>query len=171
MIRLLGLDPGLRRTGWGVVSADGNRLSHVASGTIAPDPKLPTAGRLAILHDGLARVIQDWTPDSAAVEKTFVNVNPESTLKLGLARGVVLLVPALAGLDVAEYQNRQVKQAVVGTGRAAKEQIQLMVRTLLPGSRPDSADAADALAVAICHAHHTSGGAGRLAALIAESTH
>ncbi|MDP6352444.1 MAG: crossover junction endodeoxyribonuclease RuvC [Alphaproteobacteria bacterium] len=154
-MRLLGLDPGLRRTGWGVVDFDGVRLGYVASGTIAPDPDRPIADRLVDLHDGLRQVIADWRPDTAAVEETFVNRNAASALKLGQARGVVLLAPALAGLDVAEYHNRAVKLAVVGTGRAAKQQVGLMVRTLLPRSAPDSEDAADALAVAICHAHYS----------------
>ena len=153
-MRLLGLDPGLRCTGWGVISVEGTRLSHLASGTVRPDPGQAIAERLAELHQGLARVIGEWRPEAAAVEETFVSVNAETTLKLGQARGVVLLAPALAGLEVAEYHNRAVKLAVVGTGRAAKRQVAMMVRRLLPGSRPGSADAADALAVAICHAHH-----------------
>jgi crossover junction endodeoxyribonuclease RuvC len=163
-MRLLGLDPGLRRTGWGAIDWDGTRLRYVASGNIRPDPDQPLAARLVELHDGLRRVIETWRPDSAAVEETFVNVNPASTLKLGQARGVVLLTPALAGLPVAEYHNREIKKSVVGTGRAAKQQVAMMVRALLPGSRPDSEDAADALAVAICHAHH--GDAARRRALM-----
>ncbi len=153
-MRLLGLDPGLRQTGWGIVDHDGFRLRYVACGTVRPNPQTPIATRLADLYEALADVISNWQPQSAAVEETFVNKNASSTLKLGLARGVVLLVPALSGLDVVEYHNRSVKRTVVGTGRAAKEQIAMMVRKLLPGCDPDSDDAADALAVAICHAHH-----------------
>ncbi len=153
-MRVLGLDPGLRNTGWGVIDSEGNRLSHVANGVIHSDDRRSLAERLVQLHRGVLAVIAEWGPEEAAVEETFVNKNPESTLKLGQARGVVLLAPALAGLGVGEYAATLVKQSVVGTGRAAKDQIAMMVRTLLPGSAPDSADAADALAVAICHAHH-----------------
>jgi crossover junction endodeoxyribonuclease RuvC len=151
---ILGLDPGLRRTGWGLVEADGNRLRHLGDGVICSDADRPLSERLAQLHRGVGRVLEEWRPDEAAVEQTFVNRNPESTLKLGQARGVVLLAPALAGLLVAEYAPTSVKQAVVGTGRAAKDQVGMMVRTLLPGCLVASPDAADALAVAICHIHH-----------------
>jgi len=153
-MRVLGLDPGLRVTGWGIIEVAGNRLSHLADGVIRSDADLPLAERLAQLHRGVQAVIGRWAPEEAAVEQTFVNKNPESTLKLGQARGAVLLAPALAGLPVAEYSPASVKQAVVGTGRAAKEQVGMMVRTLLPGCPVESPDAADALAVAICHAHH-----------------
>jgi len=153
-MRLLGLDPGLVRTGWGIVDSDGVRLSHVAAGTIRPDPALALAERLARLHDGVVAVIEDWRPDAAAVEETFVNRNPASALKLGMARGAVLLAPARLGLPVAEYHNKRVKKAVVGSANASKDQVALMIGHLLPGSRPDSADAADALAIAVCHAHH-----------------
>jgi crossover junction endodeoxyribonuclease RuvC len=149
-MRLLGLDPGLRHTGWGVIEAAGNRLRHVADGAVHSSNARPLAERLVELHDGLARVIAEFRPDEAAVEETFVNKNPTSTLKLGLARGVALLVPALAGLAVHEYPANLVKKSVVGAGHAAKEQ----VRRLLPGAMIGSPDAADALAVAICHAHH-----------------
>jgi crossover junction endodeoxyribonuclease RuvC len=159
--RLIGLDPGLRNTGWGIVDFDGVRLRYVACGVISTSASMMMAGRLAILYGGLDEVIKMWHPTSAAVEETFVSKNATSTLKLGQARGVVLLAPALAGLDVAEYQNRVVKRSVVGTGSAAKQQIQMMVRHLLPSADPRSADAADALAVAICHAHHSFGGAQR----------
>ena len=158
-MRLIGLDPGLRKTGWGIVEFNGVRLGYVACGVINTSASAAMAGRLAILYDGLAAVIERWHPDSAAVEETFVNKNGSSTLKLGQARGVVLLAPALAGLEVAEYHNRTVKRSVVGTGRAEKRQIQVMVRHLLPTANPQSADAADALAVAICHAHHSLHGA------------
>jgi len=153
-MRVLGLDPGLRVTGWGMIELIDNRLRYLGDGTIKSDDKLSLAERLGQLHRGVVTVIQQWSPDGAAVEQTFVNVNPESTLKLGQARGVVMLAPALAGLVVGEYAPTQVKQAVVGTGRAAKEQVGMMVRTLLPGCLVKSPDAADALAVAICHAHH-----------------
>ncbi|MFZ5792806.1 MAG: crossover junction endodeoxyribonuclease RuvC [Pseudomonadota bacterium] len=153
-MRLLGLDPGLRHTGWGVIEVRGNRLSHVADGAVHSDGDKPLAERLVQLHDGLARIIERHRPDEAAVEETFVNKNPTSTLKLGLARGVVLLVPALAGLPVAEYPANLVKKSVVGAGHAEKQQVQRMVKLLLPGCLIESPDAADALAVAICHAHH-----------------
>ncbi len=153
-VRVLGLDPGLRVTGWGIVDVEGTRLRHVADGIVTSDDKLSLAERLSQLHRGVQAVIAQWTPEEAAVEQTFVNKNPESTLKLGQARGAVLLAPALAGLMVGEYSPASVKQAVVGTGRAAKDQVGMMVRTLLPGCLVRSPDAADALAVAICHAHH-----------------
>ncbi|MBI3444267.1 MAG: crossover junction endodeoxyribonuclease RuvC [Magnetospirillum sp.] len=153
-MRILGLDPGLRNTGWGIIDVTDNRLRHVADGVIRPDATAALAERLVQLHDGIAKVIADFLPDEAAVEETFVNMNPNSTLKLGQARGVVLLVPAKAGLPVGEYAATLVKQSVVGTGRAAKEQVGMMVKTLLPGCLAATPDAADALAVAICHAHH-----------------
>ena len=153
-MRVLGLDPGLRTTGWGIIDMDGNRLSYVADGVVRSDDRLTLAERLVQLHQGVRVVIAQWRPAEAAVEQTFVNKNPESTLKLGQARGAVLLAPALDGLAVGEYAPAAVKLAVVGTGRAAKEQVGMMVRTLLPGCRVASSDAADALAVAICHAHH-----------------
>jgi len=151
-LRLLGLDPGLRRTGWGVIDVTGNHLRHVASGCIVSTLGRSIAERLVELYDGVIAVIERWQPDEAAVEETFVNKNPESTLKLGLARGVVLLAPAKAGLAVAEYANNEVKKAVVGAGRADKAQVATMMRHLLPGTEA-VADAADALAVAVCHAH------------------
>lgn len=153
-MRLLGLDPGLQHTGWGVIEADGSRLTFVACGTVNSTSARPLAERLVELHDGLRAVIDEWEPAEAAVEETFVNKNPTSTLKLGLARGVVLLTPALFGLKVAEYPANLVKKSVVGAGHAAKEQVQMMVRVLLPASSAGTPDAADALAVAICHAHH-----------------
>lgn len=155
-MRILGLDPGLRNTGWGIIDAVDNRLRHVADGVIRPDASAALAERLVQLHDGIMAVIADFSPDEAAVEETFVNMNPASTLKLGQARGVVLLVPAKSGLPVGEYAATLVKQSVVGTGRAAKEQVGMMVKTLLPGCLAATPDAADALAVAICHAHHRS---------------
>lgn len=152
--RILGLDPGLRKTGWGVIDVMGSRLVHVANGSVQSDSAAELSARLRELFDGLNGVIGDWEPTAAAVEETFVNKNPTSTLKLGQARGVVLLVPALHGLSVAEYSPNHIKKSVVGTGHAAKEQIHAMVRHLLPGVAINGADAADALAVAICHAHH-----------------
>lgn len=154
LARLLGIDPGLRHTGWGVIDVSGNRLTHVANGRVSTDDKLSTAERLAQIHDGLAKVLAAWTPDEAAIEETFVNMNPASTLKLGQARGAAMLAPARAGLPVAEYATNAIKKAVVGAGHADKTQIQMMVARLLPGVKFAGPDAADALAVAICHAHH-----------------
>lgn len=153
-VRVLGLDPGLRNTGWGVIDTDGNRLRAVADGVVHSDASRPLSERLNQLFEGIAEVIATWEPDEAAIEETFVNKNPHSTLKLGQARGVVMLAPARSGLAVAEYAPTLIKKAVVGTGTAAKDQVGLMIRTLLPGCLAASPDAADALAVAICHAHH-----------------
>jgi len=152
-MRLLGLDPGLRLTGWGVIAVEGNHLRHVAHGVVKVAADRPLAERLNELFDGVARVIAAQRPAEAAVEETFVSVNPGSTLKLGQARGVVLLAPARAGLPVFEYAANLVKKSVTGAGHADKRQIALMVGRLLPGAEA-TADAADALAVAICHAHH-----------------
>lgn len=152
--RIIGIDPGLQRTGWGIIDTVGNRLSFVACGTITSDGKADLADRLLSLHDGLMNVIGAHHPDEAAVEHTFVNANPTATLKLGQARGIALVVPALAGLDVAEYAANLVKKTVVGVGHADKKQVQAMIRVLLPKAETSSADAADALAVAICHAQH-----------------
>ena len=155
-MRLLGLDPGLRVTGWGIIDAGDGRLRHVANGTVLSSQERSVAERLAELYDGIAAIIEQYRPAAAAVEESFVNQNARSTLKLGLARGVALLVPARAGLAVAEYPTNLVKKAVVGAGHAGKEQIQAMVRHLLPTATIAGPDAADALAVAICHAHHAS---------------
>jgi crossover junction endodeoxyribonuclease RuvC len=152
--RLLGIDPGLRFTGWGVIDVDGNRLRHVADGVIATDGEQPVPARLRCLHDALAALLAEHRPDEAAVEETYVNRNGAATLKLGYARGVALLAPALHGVGVHEYGAKAVKSAVVGTGGASKEQVAMMVRRLLPGATLRRADASDALAVAICHAHH-----------------
>lgn len=152
--RLIGLDPGLRFTGWGIVDVTGNRLRWVADGAVGSDGKADLATRLRELHDGLQAVIAAWRPDEAAVEETFVNRNPVSTLKLGQARGISLLVAALNDLPVAEFAPNAIKKAVVGTGHADKAQIHMMVRTLLPGAGIANEHAADALACAICHAHH-----------------
>ena len=154
MARLLGIDPGLRFTGWGVIESDGNRLRHVADGVIATDGAASVPDRLRSLHDALAALMDEWQPQEAAIEETYVNRNGTATLKLGYARGVALLAPALAGIPVSEYAAKSVKLAVVGTGSAEKAQVQMMVRRLLPGALVRRADAADALAVAICHAHH-----------------
>jgi crossover junction endodeoxyribonuclease RuvC len=151
---ILGLDPGLQHTGWGVVRQDGSRLSHIADGVVSTSPAESLALRLLVLHRGLAEVLARFAPDEAAVEHTYVNRNPGAALKLGQARGVALLAPALAGVPVAEYQAMEVKRAVVGHGHAEKPQVQHMVKLLLPGATFRRADAADALAVAICHAHH-----------------
>ena len=158
---VLGLDPGLGTTGWGVIRAEGNRLSHLANGRLKTDPAAPLARRLAHLDTMLAALLADHAPNVAAVEEVFVNSNPQSTLKLGQARGVVLLAVARAGIDPGEYAPTTVKQAVVGTGRAEKSQVHAMVARLLPGAAIDGADAADALAVAICHAHHLASARGR----------
>jgi crossover junction endodeoxyribonuclease RuvC len=155
-MKLLGLDPGLRITGWGVVEADGNNLSHIADGALKIDARGSLAERLAALYEGLQQVLDLHRPDEAAVEETFVNRNPASALKLGQARGVVLLAPAAFGIPVAEYPANVVKKSVVGVGHADKRQIDAMVRMLLPGCAAATPDAADALAVAICHAHHMS---------------
>jgi crossover junction endodeoxyribonuclease RuvC len=153
-VRIIGIDPGLRRTGWGVVDCAGTRLAHVADGVATSNEKLTLAERLVELRDQLAAIIAEWLPDEAAVEETFVNRDARATLKLGQARGIAMMVPAAAGLAVAEYAPNMVKKSVVGTGHAEKEQIRHMVGVLLPRARPASADAADALAIAICHAHH-----------------
>jgi crossover junction endodeoxyribonuclease RuvC len=158
-MRLIGLDPGLRNTGWGVIEAEGNRLVHIASGVVQSDDTKSLAERLCQLFDGVTAVIAEWRPAEAAVEETFVNKNPTSTLKLGQARGAVLMAPAKLGLPVREYGANHIKKSVVGAGHADKRQVEMMVRRLLPGSAA-TADAADALAVAICHAHHR-GTAGR----------
>lgn len=151
---ILGLDPGLGITGWGVIRAEGNRLSHLANGRLKTDSAAPLARRLAHLDTMLAAIVVDHAPDAAAVEEVFVNANPQSTLKLGQARGVILLGIARAGIDPGAYAARLVKKAVVGTGTAEKAQVHAMVQRLLPGVAIDGPDAADALAVAICHAHH-----------------
>src|SRR5690606_39241739 len=164
-IRIIGIDPGLRRTGWGIVESLGNSLRFVASGTVRSDDKADLASRLCQIHDGLADVVHQAMPHEAAVEQTFVNKDAVATLKLGQARGIAMLVPARAGLMVAEYAPNAVKKAVIGVGHGDKAQIQMMVRVLLPRAQFDGADAADALAIAICHAHHRQSAVSRLAAL------
>ena len=153
-MKILGLDPGLGTTGWGLVEAEGNRLAHIANGQIKTDTSAPLARRLAALADQLEALISDHAPAAAAVEEVFVNKNPQSTLKLGQARGVVLMCAARAGIDVGEYSPTLVKKAVVGTGGAEKAQVHAMVSRLLAGVKIAGSDAADALAVAITHAHH-----------------
>ena len=151
---VLGLDPGLGTTGWGVIAAEGNRLAHVANGQIRTDPKSALPARLLDLHLRLLAVLAEHVPEAGAVEEVFVNDNPQSTLKLGQARGVVLLAAASLGVSVGEYAPRLVKKALVGTGGADKAQVHAMVQRLLPTAKIAGADAADALAVAITHAHH-----------------
>jgi crossover junction endodeoxyribonuclease RuvC len=163
-IRILGIDPGLRRTGWGLIESDGNRLIYVACGSLETSEREALGARLVVIHDGLARVIDEFQPQEAAVEATFVNTNAVATLKLGQARGVAMLVPAKAGLTVAEYAPNVVKKTVVGAGHGEKAQIRMMVGVLLPKADPQSEDAADALAIAICHAHHRGSAALKVAA-------
>lgn len=153
-MRVLGIDPGLRRTGWGVIEARDNRLTHLGNGVLETDERAELAQRLVCLQRGLAEIVQRFAPTTAAVEETLANQNPASTLKLGMARGVALLVPALADLPVAQYLPMIVKKSVVGTGHADKTQVAMMVQRLLPGVALANADAADALAVAICHSHY-----------------
>lgn len=152
-MRILGLDPGLRNTGWGIIEASANRLTHVANGVVRSDAGADIDRRLLQLHEGVWEILGRFHPDEAAIEETFVNRNPESTLKLGLARGAIVVAPARAGLTVSEYAPNRVKKSVVGVGHANKDQVQMMVARLLPGARVAGPDAADALAVAICHAH------------------
>jgi len=153
MIRILGIDPGLRRMGWGVITVDGNRLAAIAHGVVTPPTSAPLAMRLNHIFDAVAELVRQYQPDESAIEEAFMANNASSALKLGHARAAALLAPAQAGLPVAEYAARLVKKSVVGTGAADKTQIAAMVSVLLPGTRA-TADAADALAIAICHAHH-----------------
>src|SRR3954463_14079904 len=150
---ILGLDPGLRRTGWGMIACEGTRLSYLGCGIVTSDGDLSLALRLKQLHDSLMRVVTTWNPDEVAVEETFVNKDAQATLKLGQARAMSLLVPAMHNLPVAEYGANQVKKTVVGVGHADKNQVLAMVKILLPKADPKKGDAADALAIAICHAH------------------
>ena len=155
-MKIIGIDPGLRNMGWGVIAVDGPRLRHLANGIVHSEAG-DLGPRLAVLYRGLCAVIAEHAPDSAAVEQTFVNKDAVGTLKLGQARGIALLAPAEAGLEIGEYAPNAVKKTVVGVGHAAKEQIQHMVKFMLPGVTFAGPDAADALAVAICHAHHLQG--------------
>lgn len=152
-VRILGLDPGLVKTGWGIIDVTGNRLTHVAHGVIAPPSQASMSMRLLHLHNGVVDVLESYSPDEVAIEETFSNVNAKSTIKLGHARGVIMVPPGKAGLPVAEYAAKEIKKALVGTGGADKTQVAFMVRRLLPGSDLRSGDAADALAVTITHAH------------------
>jgi crossover junction endodeoxyribonuclease RuvC len=153
-IRILGIDPGLRRTGWGMIAAEGNRLIYLACGSVESNDKAALAERLLAIHDGLTRIVDEFRPDEAAVEATFVNRDAVATLKLGQARGIALLVPAKAGVPVAEYAPNLVKKTIVGAGHSEKAQIRMMIGVLLPKADPQSEDAADALAIAVTHAHH-----------------
>ena len=150
-MRILGLDPSLSSTGWGIVEVENNRLRYVADGFIKTDPKLPIYDRLAVIHRALNEVIETYHPQEAAIEQVFLNENPTSTIKLGMARGVVILAPALFGIPVCEYEPTKVKKGVVGVGRAEKSQVETMVKILLPGCKPKNNDSSDALAMAICH--------------------
>jgi crossover junction endodeoxyribonuclease RuvC len=167
MVRIIGIDPGLRNTGWGVIAVDGVNLTYVADGALHSDAERPLAERLLQLHAQLLDVIRDFAPDEAAVEETFVNTDARATLKLGQARGALMLAPAMLNLPVAEYAPNTVKKAVVGAGHAEKDQVKHMVKLLLPKARMRTADSTDALAVAICHAHYR--GPQRLAAVLARS--
>jgi crossover junction endodeoxyribonuclease RuvC len=161
-VRILGIDPGLRRTGWGVIEVLGNRLGFVGCGSVEPPDGQPLASRLLAIHQGLASVLGEFKPAEAAVEQTFVNKDGVATLKLGQARGVAMLAPAMYGITVAEYAPNLVKKTVVGAGHADKNQVLVMLKILLPKAEPASSDAADALAIAITHAHHRSQAALRL---------
>jgi crossover junction endodeoxyribonuclease RuvC len=153
-IRILGIDPGLRRTGWGLIECEGNRLIFVACGSVDTHERDALGMRLVAIHDGLSRIVEEFRPDEAAVEATFVNKDAAATLKLGQARGIAMLIPARAGLVVAEYAPNLVKKTIVGNGHGEKAQIRMMIGVLLPKADPRSDDAADALAIAVCHAHH-----------------
>jgi crossover junction endodeoxyribonuclease RuvC len=164
MVRIIGIDPGLRRCGWGIIESEGNRLRFIACGTLTPPVTLTLAERLSALHLGLRDIIGQHQPAEAAVEETFVNAGVRSALQLGQARGVALMTPSAMGLPVAEYAANLVKKSVVGAGHAEKQQVQVMIRTLLPAADFKGADAADALAIAICHAHHRTLAALRISA-------
>ena len=151
MIRILGLDPSLSSTGWGIIEVENNRLRYVADGIVTTTARMPLAERLAALHQGICDVIDLYKPDEAAIEETFVNNNPFSSIKLGQARGVVLLAPARYRIPVSEYEPNKVKKAVVGVGHAEKNQVETMVKVLLPGCKPKNNDSSNALAIAICH--------------------
>jgi crossover junction endodeoxyribonuclease RuvC len=167
MTRIIGIDPGLRNTGWGIIEQEGSRLSYVADGAVHSDAQKPLAERLLEIHAQLLDVLKDFAPDEAAVEETFVNTDARATLKLGQARGAVMLAPAILRIPVAEYAPNQIKKAVVGAGHAEKDQVKHMVKLLLPRAQMKTADSTDALAIAICHAHHR--GSQKLANLLARS--
>jgi len=162
-LRIIGIDPGLRRTGWGVIESDGPRLAFVACGTVGSDERADLAVRLKQIFEGLNAALAAWTPEEAAAEESFVNKDARATLKLGQARGIALLVPALSGISVAEYAPNLVKKSVVGNGHGGKEQVRAMIKHLLPLAHPDTEHAADALAIAITHAHHRTAVVARLA--------
>ncbi len=156
-VRIIGIDPGLRNTGWGVIEAEGSRLSYIADGSVHSDADAPLATRLLQIHAQLVQILERFAPDEAAIEETFVNKDARATLKLGQARGAAMLAPALAGISVAEYAPNVVKKSVVGAGHAEKNQVKHMVKVLLPRAEMNTADSIDALAIAICHAHHRGG--------------
>jgi crossover junction endodeoxyribonuclease RuvC len=166
-VRIIGLDPGLRNTGWGVIESEGSRLMYVADGSVHSDADDDLAVRLLVIHEQIVRVLKEFEPDEAAIEETFVNTDARATLKLGQARGVVMLAPASLKIPVAEYAPNQIKKSVVGAGHAEKQQVKHMVKLLLPKAVMKTADSVDALAIAICHAHHR--GAISLAAKLARS--
>jgi crossover junction endodeoxyribonuclease RuvC len=166
-VRIIGIDPGLRNTGWGVIEAEGSRLSYVADGTVHSDADASLAMRLLQIYSKLAEVLKSFMPDEAAIEETFVNKDARATLKLGQARGAAMLAPAMAGISVAEYAPNVVKKSVVGAGHAEKDQVKHMVKVLLPRAEMNTADSTDALAIAICHAHHR--GSRTLARILARS--
>jgi crossover junction endodeoxyribonuclease RuvC len=153
-VRIIGIDPGLRNTGWGIIEAEGTRLSYVADGSVHSEADAPLATRLLQIHSQLEEVLKRFLPDEAAIEETFVNKDARATLKLGQARGAAMLAPAMAGISVAEYAPNVVKKSVVGAGHAEKDQVKHMVKILLPRAEMNTADSTDALAIAICHAHH-----------------
>jgi crossover junction endodeoxyribonuclease RuvC len=166
-IRIIGIDPGLRNTGWGIVVSEGQRLSYVGDGSVHSDPEAPLAERLLQIHAQLLDILRSFAPDEAAIEETFVNTDARATLKLGQARGVVMLAPAMLKIPVAEYAPNQIKKTVVGAGHAEKDQVKHMVKLLLPKAQMRTADSTDALAIAICHAHHRT--SRNLAAALARS--
>jgi crossover junction endodeoxyribonuclease RuvC len=164
-IRILGIDPGLRRTGWGVVEIAGNRLGFIGCGSVTSNDRDDMATRLLAIHDGLTRILDEFQPDEAAVEATFVNKDAQATLKLGQARGIAMVVPAKAGVPVAEYAPNVVKKSIVGSGHGDKVQVRMMIGVLLPKADPATHDAADALAIAVTHAHHRQSVVLRVAAM------
>ena len=166
-VRIIGIDPGLRNTGWGVIEAEGSRLSYIADGSVHSDADAPLATRLLQIHTQLVQILERFAPDEAAIEETFVNKDARATLKLGQARGAAMLAPALAGISVAEYAPNVVKKSVVGAGHAEKDQVKHMVKVLLPRAEMNTVDSTDALAIAICHAHHR--GSQTLAKILARS--
>jgi crossover junction endodeoxyribonuclease RuvC len=166
-VRIIGIDPGLRNTGWGILESEGSRLIYVADGAVHSDADLPLAERLLQIHEQLISVLKEFAPDEAAIEETFVNVDARATLKLGQARGAVMLAPAMLKIPVSEYAPNQIKKSVVGAGHAEKAQVKHMVKVLLPKALMKTADSTDALAIAICHAHHR--GSQTLAAKLARS--